>query len=147
MLSTHTGLRVAGWGLLVGLGLLALGCDQVDPTPSGVPPQVTAFEVAPDTVRGPASADTATVSVDIAARIRDPDGTVERVVFTLEPASNPRATIPGALPPQGGGVYGQRIGLTLPVVEEVYSVRVFAVDDDSLASNQALGQFRFVPTP
>jgi hypothetical protein len=35
----------------------------------------------------------------------------------------------------------------LPDAETLYAVRVYAVDDDGLASNRVLSQFRFVPTP
>jgi hypothetical protein len=89
------------------------------------------------------------VNLGILAQANDTDGTVERVVFLIEPSSNPRGTFSGRLPPAPavenvyGGVFDS---LSVPLVDEIYTVRVFAVDDDSLTSNQVTGQFRFVPS-
>jgi hypothetical protein len=41
-------------------------------------------------------------------------------------------------------VYSDTLVLGLPLINEIYTVRVFAIDDDSLASNQVTGQFRVV---
>jgi hypothetical protein len=133
-------------------GLFALGCDQVSRPEVGQPPSVSALEVTPDSV---SAADlppdqvqdsVARVPLSIAAAATDPDGTVERVVFTIEPSSNPRGTASGALRPQQGDRYRRAIGLGVPLSrDEVYTIRVFAVDNDSLASNQAIGRFRFEP--
>ena len=84
----------------------------------------------------------AQVAVEIAADARDADGRVERVVFTVEPASSPRRTATGRLVPTNSMRYERQIGLGVPRVDEVYTVRVFAVDDDSLASNQVIGRLR-----
>jgi hypothetical protein len=71
---------------------------------------------------------------------------IERVVFTIEPAGNPRGTATGTLQELEEHKFTGRIGLRVPAfIDEVYTVRVFAVDDDSLASNQALGHVRFIP--
>jgi hypothetical protein len=70
------------------------------------------------------------------------------VQFTIEPSSNPRGTATGPLQRADDSLFAAQLGLRVPVNRtEVYTVRVFAVDDDSLASNQALGQFQFVSAP
>lgn len=131
------------------LGMLSGGCDQA-PGPQaqdGTPPVVSDLVVLPDTATVPADSTTATVDVGIQARVRDPDGTVERVVFTLEPKSNPRSAITNQLVQRFNEQYLRQFQLSLPVRKELYSVRVYAVDDDSLSSNQVLGQFQVVPVP
>jgi hypothetical protein len=105
---------------------------------------VNAADVPPDQVQD------SLARVDLRLRVRatDPDGTIERVQFTVEPASNPRGTATGTLSREADSLFARRLGLRVPVFRtEVYTVRVYAVDDDSLASNQALGQFRFVAAP
>lgn len=139
--------------MLVGGGLvLGGGCDSVPaPDRDQRRPSVTDLQVSPDSLHesdlSPGQVDSlAEVEVDVSARAADPDGTVERVVFVFEPSSNPRGTLSGTLPPAGDATrYGGRLGLSVPLVDEIYTVRVFAVDDDSLSSNQVTGQFRFVP--
>lgn len=133
--------------VLMGIVVLAAGCDQ-GPTRAGqeegTSPVVRDLLVRPDTVTATGADSTTTAVVDVGARVADPDGTVERVVFTVEPATNPRATISGRLPDLGNQQYGRRLQLSLPALNEVYSVRVFAVDNDSLTSNQGIGQFQVV---
>jgi hypothetical protein len=138
------------------LGGLA-GCDQggaVGDRPRGTGPLVSGLVVEPDSVN---AADLppqqiqdslAQVALRLQVRATDPDGAVERVQFTLEPSSNPRGTATGALQRADDSLFAAELGLRLPAGRtEVYTVRVFAVDDDSLASNQALGQFQFVSAP
>ena len=146
--------RLLGAVLIVGGPALWGGCDTV-PAPERTQrgPSVADLQVTPDSVHGSDLDDEqivdslAQVAVDVSARVADPDGTVERVVFVFEPSSNPRGTLSGTLPPANNATrYGGRLGLSLPLVDEVYTVRVFAVDDDSLSGNQVTGQFRFVPT-
>jgi len=133
-----------------------LGCDQGGadledrgpaPLVSGLvvrPDSVTAADVPPDRVQD----SLAQIDLRLQAYARDPDGAVERVQFVIEPSTNPRGTATGTLQRENDSLYARQIGLRLPVfVTEVYTVRVFAVDDDSLASNQVLGQFRFVAEP
>ena len=137
---------------VLGMGSFLLGCDQVSRPEAGQPPTISRLEVTPDSIR---TADlppeqvqdsVALVPLSIAATATDPDGTVERVVFTIEPSSNPRGTATGTLQLAQGDQYEQVIELGVPAfLDEVYTVRVFAVDDDSLASNQGVGRFRFVP--
>jgi len=117
-------------------------------------PSVSALQVVPDSVHqsdlppDQVQDSTAQVPLQLSARATDPDGSVVRVVFVLEPSSDPRGTVSGQLPAQSesSSLYGGQLALSLPLVDEIYTVRVFAVDDDSLASNQVTGQLRFVPT-
>jgi len=131
-------------------GVFFLGCDQVSAPTEPRPPTVYNLEVVPDSVRlsdlppNQVQDSSATVGVRLATEARDPDGSVERVVFTVEPATNPRGTATGSLAPAESTRYERDIGLGVPLVDEVYTIRVFAVDNDSLASNQAVGQFRVI---
>lgn len=129
-----------------------LGCDQVSRPEGGQPPSVSDLAVVPDSVNAsdvPAEQvrdSTAQIPLTIAATATDPDGTVERVVFTIEPSSSPRGTASGTLRPEQDVRYRRTVRIGIPVfLDEVYTVRVFAVDDDSLASNQSVGRFRFEP--
>jgi len=143
------------WGSLLGTlaaGLIVLGCDQVSRPETGQPPSVSALEVTPDSVNAAdvppdqVQDSVARVPLTIAATATDPDGTVERVVFTIEPSASPRGTASGTLHREQGTRYRRDIGLGVPLsLDEVYTIRVFAVDDDSLASNQSIGRFRFEP--
>lgn len=146
--------RLAATALLVGGVGLSGGCDTA-PTPDRdrKAPSVSALQIVPDSIHqselasGRIQDSTAQVPLGVSARATDPDGTVERVVFLLEPSSNPRRTVSGRLPAAEDDVYGGVLdSLPVPLVDEIYTVRVFAVDDDSLASNQVTGQFRFVPS-
>lgn len=134
------------------VGALAFGCDQVSRPEVGQPPSVSELTVVPDSAtradltEAPGADSLAPVVVTIGATATDPDGTVERVVFTIEPSSSPRGTASGTLQLEQDAQYRRTVRLGVPVfLDEVYTVRVFAVDDDSLASNQSLGRFRFEP--
>ena len=106
------------------------------------PDSINAADVPPDQVQD----SVARVPLSIAATATDPDGTVERVVFTIEPSSSPQGTASGTLQREQGSRYRRAVELGIPVfLDEVYTIRVFAVDDDSLSSNQSLGRFRFEP--
>lgn len=134
------------------LGSLA-GCDQggaVDRS-RGQAPLVSGLVVQPDSVNAASIPDQqvqdslAQVGLRLRVHATDPDGAIDRVQFTIEPASNPRGTAAGTLQRESDSLFVRQLGLRVPVfLTEVYTVRVFAVDDDSLASNQALGQFQFV---
>lgn len=135
----------------LGLALLVVGCDQVSQPDARHPPSIAALEIMPDSINvedlppDQVQDSTAQVPLAISARATDPDGTVERVVFTIEPASNPRGTLSGVLAPEQGNRYRRALGLGIPITrDEVYTIRVFAVDDDSLSSNQGIGRFRFI---
>lgn len=131
------------------------GCDDAPGVePDRQPPALAAdFSQLPDTVDaatappGRVTDSTVVARISLAAAAEDPDGRVERVAFTIEPASAPGVAIDGDLPPVQdiANVYGINIDLTLPRVDEIYTVRLFAVDDDSLQSNVALSQFRVLP--
>lgn len=140
-------------GLLVAVAV-GSGCDTLPaPDRDQRRPSVTNLQIRPDSVHeSDLSSEQivdsmAQVGLDLSVRATDPDGTVERVAFVFEPSSTPRGTLSGSLPAQGEAArYGGRLGLSIPLIDEIYTVRVFAVDDDSLAGNQVTGQFRFVPT-
>lgn len=137
------------------LGLWALGCDQGPTTNTntgGQPPVLTCLDQpplasclggVPDTLRAPAGD---TISLPLSVNARDPDGDIDRVVAVVEPALLEGPVQAGRLPNLGGLYRGSFIFL-LPDAETLYAVRVYAVDDDGLASNRVLSQFRFVPTP
>lgn len=146
--------RLAAAVLLVGgLGLWG-GCDTVPaPDRDRQAPSVSGLQVIPDSLHEsdlpPDQVQDSTAQVPLvidSVRATDPDGSVERVVFVLEPSSNPRGTASGTLPVVEDALYGASLAFSVPLVDEVYTVRVFAVDDDSLTSNQVTGQFRFVPS-
>lgn len=145
------------WAVVLALGLVAgSGCDSVpEATPNEPqPPSVFAFQLYPDSVHGadldlnPDQDTAAEVPLRLAAQATDSDGEIERVLFTVEPASNPRGAVFGELEPVDSLEHGYARVLPLAVPatrDEIYSIRVFAVDTDSLGSNQVAGQFRFVP--
>ncbi|MEF8815627.1 MAG: hypothetical protein V5A20_01810 [Salinibacter sp.] len=144
--------RLLGAVLLMGGAWALGGCDTV-PAPEEtqrpsvsnlqlVPDSLHQSDLSPDQVRDSLARDTLVIGV----QATDPDGSVERVVSVIEPSSNPRRVLSTRLPPVEETLYGAGVPLTLPLVDEIYTVRVFAVDDDSLSSNQVTGQFRFVPT-
>lgn len=144
--------RKVGLLAVLAAGTLVLGCDQVSRPEATQPPSVSELTVTPDSatsadlIEAPGSDSTAPVPLAIGATATDADGTVDRVVFTIEPSSNPRRTISGILQPQQGTRYRAAIGYPVRAFQdEVYTIRVYAVDDDSLASNQSLGRFRFMP--
>lgn len=136
------------------LGSAVLGCDQVSPVGAdseGTPPTVSDLGVRPDSIHvsdlPPDQVEDSLAQLGIAldANVEDPDGTVERVNFTIEPASNPGASATGQLQHVDSTRYGRVLALQVPSFrDEVYTVRVFAVDNDSLASNQGVGQIQFV---
>ncbi|WP_263834906.1 hypothetical protein [Salinibacter sp.] len=139
--------------LIVGGAASSGGCDTVPaPDRDQRRPSVANLQITPDSVHesdlseGEIVDSLAQVTVDLSARATDSDGTVERVAFVFEPSSNPRRTISGTLSAVEPPMYGRTLALSVPLVDEVYTVRVFAVDDDSLSGNQVTGQFRFVPS-
>ncbi len=136
---------------VLGLSVLVVGCDQVSRPDAIQSPSVESLSVVPDSVIADdlppdqVQDSTARVPLTIVASATDPDGTVERVTFTIEPATSPRGTLAGTLTRDQGTQYRRDIALRVPIsTDELYTVRVFAVDDDSLASNQSIGHFRFV---
>jgi len=151
--------RIPAWGLfgiVLVSGLLGSGCDResLEPEAPDRAPLVSNLRVQPDSVNAadvPADQvqdSLARIGLRIRAHVEDPDGEVERVPFTIEPASNPRGTANGSLQRQNDSLYAREVGIRVPVfLTEVYTVRVFAVDDDSLASNQGVGQLQFVANP
>jgi len=149
------GLRTAvrPWLVAVCLvGLLAAGCDDtpgtqaIDPEPpelagfSFSPKRVVVDDVPPDRIQD----DRVQVPLTVEARASDPDGSVDRVELALEPSQNPQGTLLLDLPAADGDRFAGAINIGLPLVDEIYTVRVYAVDNDSLVSNQVRGQLRVV---
>ena len=141
--------------LLAGaLALLLSACDEAPGVaPSAEPPVLLDLAYSPDSVNAdslePTRVTDSTVTADlrIVTAAEDPDGSIDRVVFTIEPASAPDGAIEGTLPPipDEPTLYGTAIDLTLPRVDEIYTIRTYAIDQDSLLSNVALGQIRVIP--
>lgn len=140
--------------LAAALVLLLPACDTAPGSaPDAQPPVVTDLAYSPDSVNAdsldPSRVTDSTVTADvrIIAAASDPDGEIDRVVFTIEPASVPDAAIEGTLPaiPDEPDLYGTAIDLTLPRVDEIYTIRTYAIDRDSLVSNVSLGQVRVLP--
>jgi hypothetical protein len=136
--------------------LVVSACDET-PGPQPLdrqPPRVVAMDYAPDSIRAsdlpPEQVQDSVLQAPLAinARVRDPDGDLSAVLFTLEPAAAPQATAVGTLRVQSGAedLYAVRAAVSLPAVEERYTLRVYAVDTDSLFSNQAVGQIRVLPS-
>jgi len=151
------GLRICAVLALAVALLLVAGCDEA-PGPRPLDrqaPEVVAFDYAPDSI---VVADLPPDQVQdsvfrtgfaINALVRDPDTDVASVVFTLEPAAAPQRTAVGTLrvapDVPGDSLYTARAALSLPTLREIYTLRVYAVDTDSLTSNQAVGQVRVIP--
>ncbi len=134
------------------IGAVVLGCDQVSAPGEKRPPTVSQIAVSPDTF------DAATLepvpdrdslvrdTVGISIRADDPDGEIERVTFIVEPASNPRGTVAGPMRRVNNDLYAGGAILTVPRYREAtYTIRVYAVDQDSLASNQGVGRLQVIP--
>lgn len=134
--------------------LLALGACDATPGSDSLdrrPPEVSNLLFAPDTVDvnelppDRVSDSLATVAFAVEATVRDPDGTVDRVVFTVEPSTNPQETAQGELQVLDGNRYGAAGELQLDARrDEIYTFRVFAVDDDQQVGNQAVAQLRLI---
>ena len=140
--------------MIVGAGLV--GCDTTPGVPPSAPqpPVVSNFTFSPNRVEaadlrpGQIQDGQAQVTIEIGVTAEDPDGAVRRVLFTIAPASTPGRSIQGELVAESGAQYGAAIDVGLPADrDDIYTVRVFAIDDDDQASNQALGTLRFVPAP
>lgn len=134
--------------------LLLTACDETPgASTASAPPVVVDFSYSPDSADAatldPSRVTDSTVTVDLrlVTAVVDEDSEIERVAFTIEPASAPGSAIDGTLPllPDETSVYGTAIDLTLPRADALYTLRVFAVDADSLVSNPALGQLRVLP--
>ena len=144
---------LGGFVLVAALGLAA-GCDTApNARPlDATPPRVADFRFDVQTVddpdASPADSTTALVDLVVALRAADADGRVARVELTLEPSQAPTSTLALNVPQsntQSSTQYARRVTLRLPLVDDLYTVRAYAVDNDSLLSNQVRGQFRVVP--
>jgi len=151
MHAVYSSLWCLGLGGVLCVGMVA-GCDRVSHPASREAPEVTALRIVPDSINGTQLPDdrvqdsVAQVPLRFSARAADPDEAVERVVFTFEPATTPEETVSGELVPMEDDRYAREVSFSVPADrDEVYTIRVFAVDTDRLSSNQSVGQFRFVP--
>lgn len=136
------------------MGLFVLGCDQVSEPEARQRPTVSQLVVVPDTFNAadlePLSDQDSLVADTVAISIRanDPDGQIARVAFTVEPAFNPRSTITGPMRQSQAAddLYVGGAILTVPRYREAtYTIRAYAVDDDSLVSNQGVGRLQVIP--
>ena len=134
-------------------GLLA-ACDTAPgPTPlNQQQPVVSALVVSPDTVRAadlPAdqvSNGQALIDITIEVTARDGDGAIDRVLVFIDPTYG--ASSPGLA--QLSRLEGNRYGGTrrYPMATgdaDVLTIRAFAVDNDSLTSNQVAAQIHYLP--
>ena len=135
---------------LCGLSLFLAACDATPglPTAEGTPPVLSDLAFTPDRLDVAAldEGQTAEIPFELEVTARDPDGAaslqVSYVVRSPLPGSEPLQT--GTLQAAGGegGRYHASTTLRLSVAEVgVYTLRVLAVDEDGLISNQAIGSF------
>lgn len=134
-------------------GLLFVACDTT-PGPTALDlqqPVVSALALAPDTVRAadlPADqvADgEALVDVTVEVTARDADGTIDRVLVVFDPAYGTSTPGVAQLLRIEGDRYGgiQRYPLATDQSDRI-TVRAFAVDNDSLTSNQVATQLHYL---
>jgi hypothetical protein len=130
-------------------------CDEAPGvSPSSQPPVLVDLAYSPNSINPDSltpdrvTDSTVTANLRIVTEAQDPDGSVDRVLFTIEPASVADAAVQGTLLPipEEPNLFGTAIDLTLPRVDEIYTIRTYAIDQDSLLSNVALGQIRVIPT-
>jgi hypothetical protein len=146
------------WGRSTAAGLtlavLLAACDTgPGPTPlDQAPPTVSDLRIAPDTVRvADLPSDQvvdgqALVELDLQVEARDADGSVNRVLVIIEPAYGPSAAGITQLNRLDGVRYGGRRGYSVAADQaDVFTIRALAIDNDSLTSNEAVGQFYVLP--
>jgi hypothetical protein len=141
-------------GLALGAaGLLLAACDAT-PGPAALDlqqPVVSTLALTPDTVRATDLSDDqaangqALVDFTIEVTARDADGTVDRVLVVFDPAYGTSTPGVGQLLRIEGDRYGgiQRYPLATDQSDRI-TVRAFAVDDDSLTSNQVVAQIHYL---
>lgn len=140
--------------LLCSLLLLLGACDTAPgvPTIEGNAPVLSGFAYAPDTLDvaglGEGAEDgIAEVPLEIEVTARDPEGALRQVGFVV------RSPIPGARPLQSGRLqpvegtadrYRAGTTLRIPIAEVgLYTIRVFALDEEGLLSNEVRGTLSF----
>lgn len=128
-------------------------CDSTPgPTPlDQAAPTVSNLAFAPDTVRiaelPPERISNGQAAIPFAMEVtaQDADGTIERVVFTVEPSSTPGSTLQDTLQQLQGDTYGIAGELTLNAnQDEIYTFRAFAIDNDQQVSNQVVSSLRVI---
>lgn len=148
---------VPWYAAMVALGAaggLLVGCDTAPgPTPlNQQQPVVSALAVSPDTVRAAdlppdqGAEGQALIDITIEVAARDADGTIDRVLVFIDPAYGESS--PGLA--QLSRIEGDRYGgiRRYPIATgdaDVLTVRAFAVDNDSLTSNQVATQIHYLP--
>lgn len=139
---------------LVAAAALWTACDTAPgPVPlDQQPPEVADLVVVPETIRAaalpPEQIDDGEATIDITTTVtaRDPDGTVDRVLVVLDPSYGPSAGVVAQLPRIEGDRYGGTGGFPVTVDRaNVLMVRAFAVDNDSLTSNEVVGRIYVLP--
>lgn len=150
-------LRSLPWHAVLTAGIaggLLVGCDPVPGPPSlnQQQPVVSALVVAPDTVRAADLPDDRVANgqalIDIAVEVtaRDPDGAIDRVLVFVDPAYGVSSPGLAPLPRIEGDRYGGTSRYPVALEQaELLVLRAFAVDDDSLTSNQVTAQVRYMP--
>lgn len=155
MSSTRT---ASWWGQVAAAGLalavLLAACD-TGPGPAPLdqaPPTVSNLRIAPDTVRVadlPSDQVTdgqALVELDLQVEARDADGAVNRVLVIIEPTYGRSAAGITQLNRLDGARYGGLRGYSVAADQaDVFTIRALAIDNDSLTSNEAIGQFHVLP--
>jgi hypothetical protein len=133
--------------------LFLAACDAT-PGPAALDlqqPVVSALALTPDTVRAAdlpddqAANGQALVDFTIEVTARDADGTVDRVLVVFDPAYGTSTPGVAQLLRIEGDRYGgvRRYPLATDQADHI-TVRVFAVDNDSLTSNQVVAQIRYL---
>lgn len=137
------------------VGMAAVFFSACDTAPGLVPldqqpPVVSDLTVLPETIRAAAlppdriAGGQAAVDVTAAVTARDPDGTVDRVLTLIDPTYGAQAVLARLV--RAEERFAGTVRYTLAADRaDVLMIRVFAVDNDSLTSNQVVGQVHFLP--
>lgn len=144
----------AAAALAVAAALLA-ACDAV-PGPASLnrqPPEVDSLLVVPDTIRAAAlppdsvTDGQAAVTITTAVMARDPDGSVDRVLVLIDPAYGASSAGVAQLLREGNSDrFGGALRFNIAVERaDVLMVRAFAVDNDSLTSNEVVARIHLLP--
>lgn len=140
------------------LAVLAAACDSapgVAPLDNR-PPRISNLSYTPAII-DPAAGDAqfpvadgnVTVPLTVQATAVDPDGEVTDVLFVLEaPGLGRRVAVSGRMEPADEGRYEAAATAALPIDEPgLYSLVVYATDDQGRLSNQVRGSLRLLAPP
>lgn len=135
-------------------GALLVACDTAPgPVPlDPAPPEASALTVVPDTIRvadlpeDDVEGGEATVDITAVVTARDPDGTVDRVLAVIEPSYGATRPVAVQLPRVEGDQFGGTGRFSIAIDQtDVLMLRAFAVDDDSLTSNEVIRSIHVLP--